>query len=127
MRRRKDTHIRSEHHPVPHRHQTAVQNRQVEVGIHPVAEGDIAPVVDAEGGLDEDVVADFAEEVAEEGEAFGGEGIEVGGGGGWGEVLGLGEWGGRLGGKGLSVGGKEVMGMRERGVRCCIRGPRLAL
>ena len=91
MRRRENTHIRAEHDPIPHRHEAAVQDREVEVGIHPVAEGDVAPVVDAEGGLDEDVVADFADDVAEEGEAGGGERGEVGVGGCGGEVLGLSE------------------------------------
>ena len=87
MRRRKDAHIRPKHDPVPDRHETAVQDRQVEVRVHPVPQADVAPVVDPEGRLDEDVVADFADDALEAGEALGGERVEVRVGGERGEVL----------------------------------------
>lgn len=62
VRRGEDTHIRPEHDPIADGYETAVQDREVEVGIEAVAERDIAAVVDGEGRLDEDVGADVAED-----------------------------------------------------------------
>jgi hypothetical protein len=62
MRRRKNTHIRPKHAARPDRHNTAVQNREVEVRVETVAQRDVAPVVDAEGRLDEGVGPAVAED-----------------------------------------------------------------
>lgn len=50
-----DGDIGAEHAPVANGHETAVEDGKVEVGVEAVAEGDVAAVVDVEGGFDEDV------------------------------------------------------------------------
>ena len=56
MCRSKDTNIRPKHAPIPNSHETAVQDGQVEVSVEPLAERDVAAVVDVEGRFDEDLV-----------------------------------------------------------------------
>lgn len=57
MRCRKNAHIGPKHNAVPNSHKTAIQNRKVEVGVEAVAERNVAPIVDGEGRLNENVVA----------------------------------------------------------------------
>lgn len=76
MRRGKNTHIRPEHRAIPNRHDPAVQDTQVEVRVEPVSQAHVAAVVEREGRLDEDVVADTAEDLLELCLAVGGEGCE---------------------------------------------------
>jgi hypothetical protein len=85
MRRCKNAHIRPKHATVPNRHQTAIQNREVEIRIEALAQRNVAAVVDVEGGFDDGfVVADAANDGFEHLEAFRGEDVEAGGGGGGG-------------------------------------------
>jgi hypothetical protein len=89
VRRREDTHIRTEHDALPDSDQAAVQDGEIEVGVEPVAERDVAAVVDSERRLDEGVLPDVAQDRAESVHAVCGEGVEVWVAGCWGEVLGL--------------------------------------
>lgn len=70
VRRRKDGHIRSDDDPVPNRNEAAVQDRQVKVGVEPLAQADIAAVVDVERRLDDGfVVVEAADDLVEHGQA----------------------------------------------------------
>jgi hypothetical protein len=48
-----DGHVGAEHAPVPDGHETAVEDGEVEVCVEAGAKGDIAAVVDVEGGFDD--------------------------------------------------------------------------
>ncbi|KAI2608228.1 uncharacterized protein GGS25DRAFT_265877 [Hypoxylon fragiforme] len=63
VRRGQNRHVRAEHDAVADGHERAVEDRQVVVGVEAVAEADVAAVVDGEGRLDEDLVADAPEEL----------------------------------------------------------------
>jgi hypothetical protein len=51
-----DGHVGTEHAAVADGHETAVQDDEVEVGVEAGAEGDVAAVVNVEGGFDEYVL-----------------------------------------------------------------------
>jgi hypothetical protein len=65
-----DGHVGAEHDAVPDGDEPAVEDGQVEVGVEPRADLDVAAVVDVEGRLDEGlVVGHVAEQVLEPGQA----------------------------------------------------------
>jgi hypothetical protein len=81
MRRRENRHIRPKHAPIPNRHETAVQNRKVEVCIEALAQRNVAAVVNVEGRFDEDVVVAYvSDDALQHLETLGGEHVEARGG-----------------------------------------------
>lgn len=73
-----DAHVGAEHDAVADRHQRAVEDRQVEVGVDALPELDVAPVVDVQRRLEVDVVAHLAHHFAELAQSLGLERVEVG-------------------------------------------------
>ncbi|KAG9255585.1 uncharacterized protein F5Z01DRAFT_548976, partial [Emericellopsis atlantica] len=64
-------HIRSHGHAVANRHNRAVQDGQVEIGIEALAEADVAPIINGEGRLDQDfVVINVADDLLQQEEAL---------------------------------------------------------
>ncbi|OSS44498.1 hypothetical protein B5807_10853 [Epicoccum nigrum] len=72
-----DTHIGAEHAAIAYGDEAAVEDGQVEVCVEALTEGDVAAVVDVEGGLDEHpVVAQAADDGLEQLQALRGENVK---------------------------------------------------